>query len=131
VDYVISGDEASIDGEMSSREDGIVGDDVGPEQAIKAALENVWSGLHHHHDGDKEEESDEDPDEDEDNEGDGVEEDDSEFWNMYNDHENGLSALDMLGEEFERNAVAHGEVVYDNAHIPTHDPKHSGKINRM
>jgi len=32
----------------------------------------------------------------------------------WNDHEKGLPTLDMLGEEFERNAAAHGEFMYDH-----------------
>jgi hypothetical protein len=155
-DFVMSGDEATSNGGMSLGEGGIVDDEEGTELAIKAALDDVWSGPCH--DGsNSEEEYDDDHDveegygddgaqegfdddrnleegsnEDEDNEVDGVEGEDAEFWNMYgrwnNHHENGLSALDMLEEDFERNAVARGEFMYDNPCSLIHDSNIAGKL---
>jgi len=151
-DFVMSGDEATRDEGMSSKED-IVDGEMGAERAIKAALEDVWSGLLHDSDSeegygdshDSEEGYDDSRDGggyagnrdeeeyggDEDNEGDGVEGEDAKLWNMggpWNDHEKGLSTLDMLGEEFERNAAAHGEFMYDHQCILTHDSNIAGKL---
>jgi len=101
----------------------IVLDNAGAERAINAAREDVWSGLHHD-DGD----ADSEHDGDEDGEGrcmgvgaeegevdDGYSSSDDggsgDYDNSKDDY-NGLSALDMMGEEFERNSVTKGGPMY-------------------
>jgi hypothetical protein len=80
------------------------------DRAIGAALGGVWSGLHHDDD-----DAEEDYDEDRDDEGEEEVENDTErevvedAYDSWDDHEIGLSALDMLGEEFERKSIANGE----------------------
>ena len=87
-------------------------DEAGVQRAITAALKDVWSGLHH--DDDDAVEEDEDGKEGgEDVTGEEAEgEDEDHGWQAYADwhgQENGLSALDVLGEDFERNFISNGE----------------------
>lgn len=90
----------------------------GAQHAINAALEDVWSGLHHHDDNTEEEHNENDEDEGED-----VEED-PDGWKLYDSwdhsHEGDLSALDTLGEDFERDAVANGEFLCGSARASTY-----------
>jgi hypothetical protein len=81
-------------------EEGFV-DEVGAQHAIEAALEDVWSGLHH---------DDDDVEEESGDEGENIEED-PEGWKLY-DLTDGLLALDLLGEDFERDATANGELMH-------------------
>jgi hypothetical protein len=102
-----------------SEEDGSTGEgdvDVDCEElvvqwVINVALRDVWSGRHH--------DNDDTDDEDEDCEGGGGEDaegdaegEDAELNNWDDDEdENALSALDMLGEDFERKLIANGEQI--------------------
>jgi hypothetical protein len=85
---------------------------VGAQCAFSTALEDILSTLHH--DGDAEEEYDENID----TEGghgnvDDVEGEDPDAWKLYdawNEHSDGLSALNMIGEDFERIAIANSKL---------------------
>jgi hypothetical protein len=99
-------------------------DGAGVERAINAAREDIWSGLHHD-DGDADGGYDED--EDGDGRGVGASAEGGEVEGGHNDSDDGggdgydgddnggydgLSALGMMGEDFERNSVAQGEPTY-------------------
>ena len=79
-------------------------------RATNTALEGVWSGLHY--------DADEEYDEDENDSGEGEEENVTEDevaegdYGHCDDEEHTLSALDMLGEDFERESVANGKFPY-------------------
>jgi len=109
-DFLMSeGDGGVEDGDLGMEcKEGLSVDDAGVQHAINAALEDVWSGLHHDDDDAVEEGDDkEDYEEGEDAEVNYAHDD----WKMYDDldvNENGLSALEMLGEDFERNVIAGG-----------------------
>jgi len=89
-----------------TREAGDIVEEANVNRGINAALHNIWSGFHHD---DAEEEYNEDEDvegeEEKDIEGELVED----AYDDGDDDDNALSALDMLGEDFERKSVANGE----------------------
>lgn len=94
-------------------------DEADAERAIDAALDDVWSGLHHDDNDAEEEENDNvgdgGEDEDEGLEQDGAVEDGYEEWDE-------ISALDSLGEDFERNSIINGKssvcpVIRSSTHI--------------
>jgi hypothetical protein len=93
---------AAGDGDASDEEESFL-DEAGAQRAINAALEDIWSGWHHYND-DTGAESDDDG-------GEGGEGEDAEAgWDDDEyENENELSALDILGEDFERNSVANGK----------------------
>ncbi|KIM78737.1 hypothetical protein PILCRDRAFT_10956 [Piloderma croceum F 1598] len=86
-----------------TREAGDIVEEANVNRGINAALHNIWSGSHHD---DAEEEYNEDEDvegeEEKDIEGELVED----AYDDGDDDDNALSALDMLGEDFERKSVA-------------------------
>jgi len=121
LNFVVSeGDIGVGDGDvnMGNEEDM---DEMDPQDAINAACVDVWSGLHYD-DNDAEEYVDDGEGEvvdDSDGEGEVVEGADGEGEDMYDDwdddkNRNGLSPLDMLGEDFERYSVANGEQMCAN-----------------
>jgi hypothetical protein len=92
-------------------ETAVVVDGASVEHAISAARAEIWSGFHH--DGDDADDDMEDYDEYDDGEAmDAVGEDVQDGYEDggWDDHEIGLSALDSLGEDFERGSVANGEL---------------------
>jgi hypothetical protein len=104
---IIEGNGATGSGAL--HETSVVIDEAGTEHAINAARAEIWSGFHH---------DDEDADDDMEEYGehgdegmDAVDEDVQDGYedNVWDDHEIGLSALDSLGEDFERDSVANGE----------------------
>jgi hypothetical protein len=121
-DFIIS--EGAGDGPV--RDAGIISSDkdaeAGAQRALSAALEGVLSGLHH--DADAEEEYDENGDtEGEGDNTDDVDGEDPDGWKLYdtwNEYGDGLSALDTIGEDFERNVIANGKLTYCNLCISTH-----------
>jgi hypothetical protein len=130
---VISEGDVTTEGERMSwsQEDAV--DEVDAQYAIDAALEDVWSGLHHD-EGDAEEEYDDNAGgegDDNEEEADEIEEE-GENMEERDDYENGLSALEMLGEEFEHNSVANGELscAVFQIRISTYKPQYSWKIER-
>jgi len=97
--------------------------EAGTEHAINAALRDVWSGLHH--------DDDDGHDENEEDGGEIVEED-PEGWKLYDgwdDHEDGLTALDLLGEDFERGAVANGELICNRMRTSAHCSNVAGNLS--
>jgi hypothetical protein len=89
----------------------IVVDKADAERAINAVLNDVWSGLHHDDNDAEDEENDDAGDEGAELEGGdeaGNVEDRYEEWD--DDHE--ISALDLLGEDFERNSIINGKSSY-------------------
>lgn len=103
-------DGAAGDGDVGMRcEERLFVDDAGIQCAIDIALEDVWSGLHHDDDSTEEEDDD---DEGNDEEGEDTEGGDGgDGWELYDECESGLSGLHMLGEDFERNVAANGELM--------------------
>ena len=87
----------------SGNEAAIILDDEGFEHAVNAACEDVWLGLHHD-DGDAASDYDENEDGEGGDGGGGNDDSDDEY--------NGLSALDMMGEDFEQHSIAKGELMY-------------------
>jgi len=89
-----------------TREAGDIVKEANVNRGINAALHNIWSGFHHD---DAEEEYNEDEDvegeEEKDIEGELVED----AYDDGDDGDNALSALDMLGEDFECKSVTNGE----------------------
>jgi hypothetical protein len=102
------GDGRLQDGEINMEHEEILVDAAAVGNALNAAHEEVWSGRHHH--GADAEDEDDDIGDAECAEQEDVDmiEDGYDSWDD-NDDWNGLSALDMLGEEFERNSVLNGE----------------------
>jgi hypothetical protein len=108
---------------MSVASEDVIVDDVDAQCALSAALKDVWSGVNHEDDAEDDDAEDDDA-EDDDAEDDDVEDDDWEE-EYYNDeeadneydgrdsHGNGLTALERLGEDFERDLLANGEF-----HVP-------------
>jgi hypothetical protein len=98
------------DGSVSEGVEENIIEEADVSRATNAALEGVWSGLHH--------DADEEYDEDENDSGEGEEENVTEDevaeddYGHCDDEEHTLSALDMLGEDFERESVANGELPY-------------------
>jgi hypothetical protein len=112
------GDSATGDGDVDvEHEDKLFVDEAGAQRAINAALEDIWSGRHHDDDDAEEQDDDEEGEgEGEDEGGWYVEGEDVDVdWDddIGNGNPNELSALDMLGEDFERNSVANGEQTCD------------------
>jgi hypothetical protein len=114
-------------------EEMIVLDEADLEHAINAAREDTWTGLHHDDDNAAAEEYGENQDERGNGEGadaegedlqDSYDDDDS------NDDENGLSALDVLGEDFERNSIANGELMHHDRTSTQLTMQYSWKFNR-
>jgi hypothetical protein len=111
-------------GNEGSHEEEDAVDEAGVQVSINAAREDVWSGLHHDDD-DSEDEYDDVDDEgeaqddgDDDAEGGSIGDD---SYDELGDDENGLSALHMMGEDFERRAVANGECTGSSQiQIPTY-----------
>jgi hypothetical protein len=99
-------EDMNVECEECSNDEGCV------QRAIAVAQDNVWSGLYDNGDNDNDV-----VEEDEGREHVGEEaegEDPDHGWQMYtgwHDQENGLSALDMLGEDFERNFISNGEFI--------------------
>jgi hypothetical protein len=79
----------------------------GINASLSSVLRNIWSGFHHDDDAEEEYNEDEDVEgeEEKDIEGELVED----AYDDGDDDDNALSALDMLGEDFERKSVANGE----------------------
>jgi hypothetical protein len=88
------------------------------------------SGLRH--DGDAEEVYDENGGtEGEDGNADDVDGEDPDGWRLYgtwNEYGDGLSALDTIGEDFERNAIANGKLTCCNLRISTHSSYLANKL---
>jgi len=130
-DIVISeGFDAAEYGGMECENDFV--NEAGAQHAISAALEDIWSGLHHDDD-DAEEEHDENPDhEGAGEEGGDIEGEDADGWKLYDnwdDRESGLSALDTLGEDFEHNAIADSECRLGSTHILIYRSNAAGKLS--
>jgi hypothetical protein len=94
-------------------EEGFSIDEAGVQRAIAAALGDVWSGLHDDDDVVGEDDGQEyEGGEGEDAMGEEAEGEDADHgWQTYaewHDQENGLSALDALGEDFERDFISSG-----------------------
>ena len=118
--YFPSSLAAAVDSEPDfpmSEEDGSTGEgdvDVDCEElvvqrAINVALRDIWSGRHHDNYDTDDEDEDRRGGEGQDAEG-AAEGEDAELNDWDDDeNENALSALDMLGEDFERKSVANGE----------------------
>lgn len=110
LDVLMSNGIGAEDGNVSEGgEEDIVVEEADVSRAINAALEGIWSGLHHVGD-----DTDEEYDDNENNSGEGEENatGDEVAEGAYDDWDDGeltLSALDMLGEDFERESVANGE----------------------
>jgi hypothetical protein len=97
--------------------------EVGTEHVINAALRDVWSGLHHDDNNGHDE-----------NEKDGGEiiEEDPEGWKLYNgwdDHKDGLMALDLPGEDFVCGAVANGELICNHMRTSAHCSNIAGNLS--
>ena len=115
---ISEGDGVAEDVDMEVENDDDFVDEVDTRHAIEAALNDVWSGLHHDDDDVEEESGDEEEDIEEDPEG----------WMLY-DLEDGLSALDQLGEDFEREAIANGEPVHCSMLTSTDCSNSAGKLS--
>ena len=116
VDYAMSeADTGANLGDMNAVSgDELLVDDVATQRAINHTQADIWSGQHHSlSDNEEDEEADVEAEDSEDGP------DAKDGWRLYDDpvdcegadhrsNFNGLSALDMLREEFERNAVANG-----------------------
>ena len=101
-------DEANAKRAINAASD-IVVDEANVERAINAAQEDIWSGLHHD-DNDAEEEDDDyagDEGSEDGEEAAGNVEGDYDEWDG---DETGLSPLELLGEDFERNSITNGEL---------------------
>jgi hypothetical protein len=98
----MSDDGMNIDQE----ENGDVNEDEQEVQRIVGcSQQGIWSGRHHRDD------DEEDDDDESDKSGEGSEGDGYDDWEVEEGLENssGLSALDRIGEDFERNATVNGE----------------------
>jgi hypothetical protein len=135
--HTSEGDDAVRDGESCMEyEERFSDGDAAIQCAINAALKDVWSGLHHS-DGDTVEEDDDDAVEEGDDggaKGGGDKEDNcaDDSWKLYDDlsvGENGLSALDMIGEDFERNVTANGELSMAVTFLYRLTVHYSGELN--
>jgi hypothetical protein len=111
-----------------TREAGDIVKEANVNCGINTALHNIWSSFHHD---DAEEEYNEDEDiegeEEKDIEGELVED----AYDNGDDNNNALSALDMLGEDFECKSVTNGEfpcaiVIHSSAY----EVQYSWKVKR-
>jgi hypothetical protein len=91
-------------GDMEADSDDV--DELVVQHAIGHAQQGIWSGQHHRAVEPEDEESEGNGSEDEPLEA--SENEDYEDWDDFEDP-SGLSALDQIGEDFERNAAANGE----------------------
>ena len=130
VDFILSEGE----GEGPTRDAGIIlsneDAEAGAQRAINSTLEDVGSGLHHD-DSDAEEYNGSGDPEGEDDNADDVDGEGPDGWELYdtwNEYGNGLSALDMIGEDFERDAIANGKLMYCNPRISTHNSSVAQKL---
>jgi hypothetical protein len=86
--------------------------DAGVQHAINAVMKDVWSGLHHHDD-DADGECDSNEESEKEGEGEKIDSQEGENiedeWDNWDDDENGISPLHMLGEDFERQSAASGK----------------------
>jgi hypothetical protein len=113
-DFVMSEGGGAAEGRDSHREEDDT-DEVGIQHCIDAVRKDLWSGLCHDDDDDGADDEGEGEDSDANDGGEGA--DDSgeggsvgyDSCDGLDDNENGLSALHMMGEDFEHNAVANGE----------------------
>ena len=100
--------------DLEDDDEGLKGDEADVQDALSHTLADVWSGRHHAlSDGDSEdEEDDEDKDDKLEDEEDVTEgcKDPYADWHDELESSYGLSALDMLGENFERDIVKNGQI---------------------
>ena len=103
-DQLSVGGDNDMDIDPEERHD----NDLAARGTIDRAQQGIWSGRRHGVVESEGEESDGNNDDEEDNTAEGSEDKDYNYWEEYDDLEDpsGLSALDRLGEDFERNAVA-------------------------
>lgn len=104
-----------VDRNMDLEDDdkGLEGDEADVQDALSHILADVWSGRHHalSDDDSEDEEDDEDKDDEIEDEEDVTEgcKDPYADWHDELESSYGLSALDMLGEDFERDIVKNGQ----------------------